>query len=190
MPDALRVTRTERSPVWTPDRSTLRMKTGRICRLFVVFSRNFGGGSGPSVPGKEVGSVTGFGASDAGVKSLCGHDVRLLDPSTLVSGGPAYDLLANPLGESARAPRHRIDARFRHSQLGWGPARGDVWTSGGQDGVGGAEICVSMIALRLIFACSGFLTGPLRDWPNGLMPKACAFFLRSTISLQQLAARH
>jgi hypothetical protein len=37
-----------------------------------------------------------------------------------------------------------------------------------------------MIALRLIFACSGFLTGPLRDWPNGLMPKAYAFFLQST----------
>ncbi|HWU02254.1 MAG TPA: TonB-dependent receptor, partial [Novosphingobium sp.] len=42
----------------------------------------------------------------------------------------------NPLGEAARAPRHRVDAQLSATHHGWGLRAGGVWTSGGRDGVG------------------------------------------------------
>lgn len=109
-------------------------------RLAAVFSRNFGGGSGPSVPGKGgFGGGHNFGASGTMLQFSLVDTIRLRDQLMLVSGGPAYDLVsANPLGESARTPRHRVDAQFSGTRNGWGLRAGGVWTSGGQDGVGSA----------------------------------------------------
>jgi hypothetical protein len=84
------------------------------------------------------------------------------------------------------APPYRCTV-FRHRN-GWGLRAGGVWTSGGQDGVGSAGNLRFDDRFAFNFACSGFLTGPLRDWPNG-HAKGCAFFCGRQ-SLWQLAARH
>jgi len=109
-------------------------------RLAAVFSRNYGEGHGPAVPGKGgFGGGHSFGASGTMLQISLVDTLRLSDHLRLTAGGPAYDLIAaNPLGESARAPRHRIDAQLSGTRHGWGLRAGGVWTSGGRDGVGSA----------------------------------------------------
>jgi hypothetical protein len=93
-------------------------------RLAVVFSRNFGGGSGPSVPGKEgLAAGTAWRQRHDAAILAGGHD-PVADQLTLVSGGPAYDLvLANPLGESARR-RATVSMHSFQAPQRLGPARG------------------------------------------------------------------
>ena len=107
-------------------------------RLAGVFSHSFGKSEGPAVPGKgDFGGGHSFGASGSMVQFSLVDTIRLNDQLTLVSGGPAYDLVqANPLGEAMRAPRNKIDAQLSATSHGWGLRAGGVWAQGGRDGVG------------------------------------------------------
>jgi hypothetical protein len=107
-------------------------------RLASVFSRSFGKSDGPAVPGKGgFGGGHSFGASGSMLQVSLVDTIRLADRLTLAAGGPAYDLVgANPLGEAARVPRHKVDAQISATSHGWGLRAGGVWTSGGRDGAG------------------------------------------------------
>jgi iron complex outermembrane receptor protein len=107
-------------------------------RLAGVWNRSFGSTTGPVVPGKGgFGGGHAFGAAGSMVQLSLVETMRLTDRLSLAEGGPAYDLIAaNPLGEAARVPRHRLDAQLSATHAGWGLRMGGVWTSGGRDGTG------------------------------------------------------
>lgn len=109
-------------------------------RVAAVFSRNLGKAQGPIVPGKGgFGGGHSFGAGGSMIQLSLVDTMRISDRLTLTAGGPAYDLVAtNPLGEAARAPRHRIEAQISGTTHGWGLRAGGTWVSGGSDGAGSA----------------------------------------------------